>query len=158
MNPFELKVARMRRKMTGKDLAQALGLTVDGYFKKEYGDASISLNDAYVLTRHLQLTLPEFVNIFFDGNLPFSQDYDENYNFRDAAYPLKEARQRAGYSEEEVAEKLGITIPAYKAREKGRVNPSLEQCYTLSKLYSLSLSEFNDIFFRSGLPFRNSEI
>ena len=64
MNPIELKVARMRRNITGKEAAKALGLTIDGYFKKEHGTAKITLSEAYILTKLYQLTLTEFVNIF----------------------------------------------------------------------------------------------
>ena len=91
MNPIELKVARMRRNITGKEAAKALGLTIDGYFKKEHGTAKITLSEAYILTKLYQLTLTEFVNIFFNGDLPFLQDRTDNCNFSDAAYPLKEA-------------------------------------------------------------------
>ncbi len=158
MNPIELKVARMRRNITGKEAAKALGLTIDGYFKKEHGTAKITLSEAYILTKLYQLTLTEFVNIFFNGDLPFLQDRTDNCNFSDAAYPLKEARLRAGYTEEAAARELNIPTSAYKQREKGRVKISLEQCFTLSRFYRLSLQEFNDIFFRSGLPFRNSDL
>ena len=146
MNPIELKVARMRRNITGKEAAKALGLTIDGYFKKEHGTAKITLSEAYILTKLYQLTLTEFVNIFFNGDLPFLQDRADNCNFGDAAYPLKEARLRAGYTEEAAARELNIPTSAYK------------QCFTLSRFYRLSLQEFNDIFFRSGLPFRNSDL
>lgn len=158
MNPIELKVARMRRNITGKEAAQALGLTVDGYFKKEHGNAKITLSEAYALANLFELTLTEFVNIFFDGNLPFSQDYAEYCDFSKTVFPLKEARRRCGYTEEAVADFLGIPISAYKQREKGRVRVSLDQCLMLSKFYRLSLQEFNDIFFKSGLPYRNSDL
>lgn len=158
MNPIELKVARMRRKVSGREAADALGITTDGYFKKEHGNASITLEESLVLTRLFELSLWEFVTIFFDGDLPFLQDSNENYNFGEYVSPLKEARVRAGYSVEGVATVLGIPANAYSQREKGRVKISLEQCCKLSKLYRLSLQEFNDIFFRSILPYRNSDL
>lgn len=158
MNPTELKIARMRRQVTGKEAADAIGLSIDGYFKKEHGNAKITLAEAYVLTKLFHLTLTEFVNIFFNGDLPFLYGGDENCNLREAVSPLKEARLRSGYSEEEAAEALGIKPSAYRSREKGSVRISLDQCYTLSKLYRLSLQEFNDIFFRSGLPFRKDDL
>lgn len=155
MNPTELKITRMKRKVTGKEAAEAIGLSIDGYFKKEHGNAKITLAEAYVLTKLFRLTLTEFVDIFFDGNFPFLYDCDESFDFGGAVSPLKEARLRSGYSEEEVAEALGIKPSAYHAREKGGTRISLDQCYILSKLYRLSLQEFNDIFFASRLPFRN---
>lgn len=108
MNLIELKVARMRRNITGKEAAKALGLTIDGYFKKEHGTAKITLSEAYILTKLYQLTLTEFVNIFFNGDLPFLQSEAYNCNIGDAVYPLKEARMRAGYTEEAAARELNM--------------------------------------------------
>jgi DNA-binding XRE family transcriptional regulator len=158
MNPTELKVARMRRKMVGQNAADALGLTVDGYFKKEHGNAQIFLSDAFTLTKLFKLSFCEFVTIFFDGELPFCQDSDRDYNFGETAFPLKEARQRAGYTASAVASYLGMTEKSYLQREKGGVRITLEQCYKLSKLFGLSLSEFNDVFFRSQLPFGKEDL
>lgn len=157
MNHIELKVARMRRQISGREAADALGLSTDGYFKKEHGGAGVTLTDAFTLTKFFQLTLSEFTNIFFNGNLPFLQEERDDYNYREEAFPLKVARMRSGYTEQEIADTLGIPLTAYRHREKGRVRISLEQCYTLSQLYRLSLMEFNDIFFRSELPFRKDE-
>ena len=72
-------------------------------------------------------------------------------------FPLKKARERIGYSEEEVANKLGIPVSGYKDREKGRVPVTLVECAQLTKLFELSFDEFNDIFFRSALPFRKED-
>ena len=77
--------------------------------------------------------------------------------FRQFPFPLKKARERIGYSEEEVAVKLGIPVSGYKDREKGRVPVTLVECAQLSKLFELSFDEFNDIFFRSALPFRKED-
>ncbi len=158
MNTTELKVARLRRKVSGQIAADALGLTTDGYYKKEHGIAQISLSDAFTLTKLYNLTLWEFVTIFFDGGLPFLQNFDRDYDFREAAFPLKEARQRAGYTAAVVASYLGIAESAYLQREKGRVRISLKQCAELSKLFGLSLNEFNDVFFRSQLPFGKKDL
>ena len=158
MNHLELKVARIRRKISGKDAGAALGLTVDGYFKKEHGDARLTLSDAFTLTKLFQLSLEEFTTIFFDGELPFLQNSDRDYKFREFAFPLKEARAQAGLSAEEVANTLGLPVPGYKKREDGRVRITLEQCRTLSKMFGLSMTEFNDVFFRSGLPFGKEDL
>lgn len=158
MNPTELKVARLRRKVVGQSAADALGLTTDGYYKKEHGTAQVFLSDAFTLTKLYKLTLWEFVTIFFDGDLPFLQDSDRDCNFGEAAFPLKEARQRAGYTAAAVAAYLGIAESAYLQREKGRVRITLEQCAALSKLFGLSLNEFNDVFFRSQLPFGKEDL
>lgn len=154
MNQTELKVARIRRGVKAQELADALDRTIGSYINRENGRARVTLSDTLIITQTLNLSLEEFVVIFFDGDLPFSKDSDENYNFRQTPFPLKKARERAGYSEEEVATKLGIPVSGYKDREKGRVPVTLVECAQLTKLFELSFDEFNDIFFRSALPFR----
>lgn len=158
MNPIELKIARMRRKVTGKEAATMLGITIDGYFKKEQGSARITLEDALALTKLLNLSFSEFATIFFDGNLPLLYDGNEDCKYANMAHPLKMARLEARLTELEAAAALGISVSAYKARERGRARISLEQCAKLSALYKMTLADFNTIFFRSLLSYRNSDL
>lgn len=158
MNLTELKVARIRRNIKAQVIADALDKTVDSYIKRENGNVRITLSDAFTITNVLQLSLSEFVTIFFDGDLPFCKESEENYNYRQYAYPLKEARKRAGCTEEQVAAKLNIPVSAYRQREKGKVLITLTECAVLSKMFNLSLFEFNEIFFRSNLPFRKEDL
>lgn len=156
MNPTELKVSRVRRGLTGSEIANALRLTTDGYFKKEHGESRITLSDAFTLTMFMKLDLSEFVTIFFDGELPFLYDSNRDCEFGKFAFPLKEARLNANLTAEQVALRLGISETKYLSMEKGKLGISLEHCATLSKMYELSLPEFNDVFFRSQLPYRKA--
>lgn len=158
MNLTELKVARIRRGVKAQVIADALDKTVDSYIKRENGNVRITLSDAFTITNVLHLSLTEFVTIFFDGDLPFCQESDSDYKFRQYAFPLMEARKRAGCTEERAAAALRLPVSAYRAREKGKVLISLSECAILSKMYGLSLDEFNDIFFRLNLPFRKSDL
>lgn len=158
MNLTELKVARIRRGVKAQEIADALDKTVDSYIKRENGNVRITLSDAFIITNVLHLSLSEFVLIFFDGDLPFCKDSEENYNYRQYAFPLKEARKKAGYTEEAVAQVLRIPVSAYRQREKGKVLITLTECAILSKMFRLSLYEFNDIFFRNNLPFRKDDL
>lgn len=158
MNLTELKVARIRRNIKARTIADALGKTIDSYIKRENGNVRITLSDALTITQVLQLSLKEFVDIFFSSDLPFSKETEENYSFGKMLFPLKEARKRSGLTEEEVADALDIPCGAYREREKGKVQITLAECSVLSKLFNLSLFEFNDIFFRGILPFRKSDL
>jgi len=158
MNLTELKVARIRRGVKAHEIADALGKTIDSYIKRENGNVRITLSDAFTITRVLKLSLSEFVTIFFSGDLPFCEDCERNYNFRQFAYPLMEARKRAGLTEEAVAAELNLPVSAYRQREKGKVQITVAECAALSKLFKLSLPEFNDIFFRSTLPYRKPDL
>lgn len=157
MNEFELKVARMRRKVTGKQLAKVLKVTPDGYFKKEQVGTRITILDSLIITKYLKLSMSEFTNIFFDGELPFLEESRRNYDYSDREYPLRDARIDAGWTTKEVADKLCIPENSYIEREKGNVRISLEQCAVLSKMFNLSFNEFNNVFFRSQLPYKQSD-
>lgn len=153
MNQTELKIARVRRGIKTKTVARAIDKTLDSYCKKENGRVKITLHEAAAITNVLCLTLSEFITIFFDGILPFCKYSENNYNFSRFAYPLRSARARAGISTQRAASALNLTVPLYLAREKGKSQISLNEAGVLSKLYGLSIDEFNDIFFRKNLPF-----
>lgn len=44
-----------------------------------------------------------------------------------------------GYSQEEVAEKIGISRQAYAKWEKGETIPDVERCYKLAELYGVTI-------------------
>lgn len=148
MNCTELKQARRRRKIPGRAAADALGLTVDGYYKKEHGDAEVYVSDAFALTHLFGLSYAEFINIFFDGELPFLYDSSKNYKFNLQAFPIRAARLRAGLLPAQVSKAVGLSETTYRNREKGERSFTLYQCHTLSRLFGLSFDEFNDVFFR----------
>ena len=87
MNLTELRVARIRRGVKAQELADAIDRTVDSYIKRENGNVRVTLSDALIITQVLSLSLEEFIAIFFDGDLPFSKDGDENYNFPSGSVP-----------------------------------------------------------------------
>lgn len=50
-------------------------------------------------------------------------------------------RNTYNYSQEEVAEKIGISRQAYAKWEKGDTIPDIEKCAELAKLYEISLDQ-----------------
>lgn len=52
---------------------------------------------------------------------------------------LKEERKKAGLTQEEVADYLGITRPAYTQYETDKTQPSLETAGKLADLYKISV-------------------
>lgn len=73
MDAMELKIARIRKKKSAKDLAFAIGKSTASYNKKERGEVRFSSDEITTVTKELELT-PEQVNaIFFDNNLPIWQ-------------------------------------------------------------------------------------
>lgn len=77
MDAMELKIARIRKKKSAKDLAFAIGKSTASYNKKERGEVRFSSDEITTVTKELELT-PEQVNaIFFDNNLPIRQVLEE---------------------------------------------------------------------------------
>ncbi len=58
-------------------------------------------------------------------------------------YAMKEARARAGLSQQELADKLGVSRQTINAIEKGDYNPTIRLCVGICKVLGLTL---NDLF------------
>lgn len=64
MDAMELKIARIRKKKSAKDLAFAIGKSTASYNKKERGEVRFSSDEIATVTKELELT-PEQVNAIF---------------------------------------------------------------------------------------------
>ena len=58
---------------------------------------------------------------------------------------LKTTRVRAGYSQKEIADLLNVSKSSVSLWESGKVSPSNEALYTLSKLYGVSMESLLDM-------------
>ncbi len=58
-------------------------------------------------------------------------------------FAMKEARARAGLSQQELAERLGVSRQTVNAIEKGDYNPTIRLCIGICKVLGLTL---NDLF------------
>ena len=58
-------------------------------------------------------------------------------------YAMKEARTRAGLSQQELAERLGVSRQTINAIEKGDYNPTIRLCVGICRVLGLTL---NDLF------------
>jgi len=54
---------------------------------------------------------------------------------------LKRLRERHGYSQFSLADKLGISQAAYSRLEKGEIDISLSRIFRLSDIYGVSVSK-----------------
>ena len=73
MNQTELKVARVRRGVKARELADALDRTVGSYINRENGRARVTLSDALIITQVLNLSLAEFDVIFLTETYLFQK-------------------------------------------------------------------------------------
>ncbi len=73
------------------------------------------------------MTIPPYkkINKKRNQNVPLSAFYDECEFERELFTVLKDFRQKAGLSQRELAQKIGISQPALVRFEKGRMNPTL---------------------------------
>lgn len=54
---------------------------------------------------------------------------------------LREMRERAGMTQEELAAHVGVSRQTIISLEKGKYNPSITLAYSLSKVFSMSIEE-----------------
>ncbi|MFJ7668334.1 helix-turn-helix transcriptional regulator [Lysinibacillus sp. NPDC097195] len=54
---------------------------------------------------------------------------------------IKELRASFGWTQEQLAEKLGVSRQTIISIENGRYNPSLELAYKIAKSFQLSIEE-----------------
>jgi len=58
-------------------------------------------------------------------------------------YAMKQARTQAGLSQQELADKLGVSRQTINAIEKGDYNPTIRLCIGICRVLGLTL---NDLF------------
>ena len=56
-------------------------------------------------------------------------------------YAMKEARAQAGLSQQELAEKLGVSRQTINAIEKGDYNPTIRLCIGICRVLGKTLDE-----------------
>lgn len=62
-------------------------------------------------------------------------------------FAMKEARTRAGLSQQELADKLGVSRQTINAIEKGDYNPTIKLCVGICRVLGLTL---NDLFWNEA--------
>ncbi|TZE83574.1 helix-turn-helix transcriptional regulator [Calorimonas adulescens] len=77
MKALELKLARMRKRLSQQDMADAIGKSLVSYSKKERGEVKFTPEEITIVSAKLGLTMEQTNDIFFDNNLPFRKSEDE---------------------------------------------------------------------------------
>ena len=68
-------------------------------------------------------------------------------------FAMKEARTKAGLSQQELADRLGVSRQTINAIEKGDYNPTIKLCVGICRVLGLTL---NDLFWNED-QFENFE-
>ena len=63
---------------------------------------------------------------------------------------ISRLRNVNGYSQEEVAEKIGISRQAYAKWEKGETIPDVERCQKLAELYGVTIDSLINFSYKVG--------
>ena len=64
-------------------------------------------------------------------------------------YAMKDARTKAGLSQQELADRLGVSRQTINAIEKGDYNPTIRLCVGICRVLGLTL---NDLFWEEEGP------
>ena len=67
---------------------------------------------------------------------------------------MKEARANAGLSQQELADKLGVSRQTINAIEKGDYNPTIKLCVGICRVLGLTL---NDLFWNESEEEKNEK-
>ncbi len=71
MNGLRLKSVRIARGLTSKKMAEEIGRCEASWNQRERGEKIPNLHEVAVITKVLDLNEQEFLDIFFDSNLPY---------------------------------------------------------------------------------------
>lgn len=74
MNTAELKAERVRKDKSVDYMANLIGKSYGSYRKKENGDVKFDPDEMVAIAYDLELDFEKFNVIFFDGQLPFSNN------------------------------------------------------------------------------------
>lgn len=70
VNTLELKADRTRNGLSGEELAKRIGISIEGYRKKERGEYDFKPSEIYNIANELNMTLDRVNVVFFGGKLP----------------------------------------------------------------------------------------
>ena len=65
---------------------------------------------------------------------------------------IRGARARLGYSQREMAERLGMSLSSYQCRESGAVEFTIDDIVKLAEVLGLNIGQINDFIFDGRLP------
>ncbi len=70
VNTQELKADRARNGLSGRELATLIGISIEGYRKKERGEVEFKPSEIYNIANELNMTLDRVNVVFFGEKLP----------------------------------------------------------------------------------------
>ena len=138
----KLKVLRKKQGLTQKEIADIVQVNRVTYTNWEKGNREPSYEDLCVLACifdvSIDFLLSDYLEISKESYLKFKKEKEEEkknlFSVR-----LKELRLQYGFSQEELAEKIGIKQNSYSDWENGKCKPNYEKLEKIADFFGVSL-------------------
>jgi len=143
-----MRDARVKSGKSIEDCAQAMGLSADELTAIEYGERPATLPELEILAYYLEVPLDHFWGneiLKTDGNEKLFDPIEIKQLRQNAICALlRKARIEAVLSEEELANRAGITVTSLQSYEQGEVPIPLPELEILTQVLNNSMTDFED--------------
>ena len=140
----KLKILRKKRGLTQQEVAEFLEMTQPVYQKWESGNRKPSYENlsmlACIFDVSLDYLLSEYSEISKERYLKFLKKRKKEEEKKNLfSVRLKELRLQHGFSQEELAEQIGIKQNSYSDWENGKCKPNYEKLEKIADFFGVSL-------------------
>ena len=134
----KLKVLRKKKGLTQKSLSNILNISQSAYARWEQGMREPNFEKlsmlACIFDVSIDYLLSENLEISKESYLKLKEEKNNLFSVR-----LKELRLQHGFSQEELAEKIGIKRNSYSDWENGKCKPNYEKLEKIADFFGVSL-------------------
>ena len=134
----KLKMLRKKNGFTQQEVADIVQVNRVTYTNWEKGNREPSYEDlcvlAFIFDVSIDFLLSDYLEMAKDRYLKFKEEKKKVFSSR-----LKELRLQHGFSQEELAEQIGIKRNSYSDWENGKCKPSYEKLEKIADFFGVSL-------------------
>lgn len=139
---LEIRLLRERKKVTGKDLAERIGLSQSQMSRLEKGQRRIDTKLLNKIADALDVT-PAY---FFEGGEPELPEVDLHHINRDVGKLIRQERHKLHFSRKELGDRIGKPERYVRAIEEGDIDLlSNEMITRISRALKISPTEFFEV-------------
>lgn len=145
MEKFHEKLKKLRKEkgLTQQEVADFFGINQPVYQKWEGGNRKPNYENlsmlACIFDVSIDFLLSEYSEISKERYLKFKKEKKEEEKQQVFSVRLKELRLQHGFSQEELAEKIGIKRNSYSDWENGKCKPNYEKLEKIADFFGVSL-------------------
>ncbi|MCY7083790.1 helix-turn-helix domain-containing protein [Streptococcus oralis] len=134
----KLKVLRKEKRLTQKSLSNMLNISQGAYAQWENGKREPNFEKlsllACIFDVSIDFLLSEYLEMSKETYLKLKEEKKNLFSVR-----LKELRLQHGFSQEELAEQIGIKQNSYSDWENGKCKPNYEKLEKIADFFGVSL-------------------